>query len=477
MQNEIDSKKQELLRRLPKVDRMLDIIHASDEKPEVPRRVVTGCIRNVVDDLRNEILLDASGVDKEDVSEPVVSGLVRQCIRRAMRHKLVRTVNATGVVVHTNLGRSLLSARAAETVTEIATHYSNLEYNLAEGKRGSRYQAVEDIICEISGAEAALAVNNNAGAVLLCLDTVARGTSVIVSRGELVEIGGSFRVPDVMAKSGCTLKGVGTTNRTHLKDYEGAITNETGMLLKVHTSNYAVVGFTKAVSLAELVELGGRYHIPVMEDLGSGTFIDFANYGMLREPTVQESVAAGVDLVTFSGDKLLGGPQAGIILGKKEMIDRIKTNPLTRALRLDKMTLAALESTMRLYRDEAGAIETIPTLRMLMSSYEEIGIRAGEMADRLAAVGNSRLSVSLLDRASKTGGGSLPLLDLPSRCVVVEIEGMSADTVEKRMRAHEPPIIGRIDGDRFIMDMRTVQPEDQEVIEQAVVQLLEKDEP
>ena len=296
------------------------------------------------------------------------------------------------------------AGRGAEK-SQIAGRYSNLEYDLGAGRRGSRYSSVEDILCEISGAEAGMVVNNNAAAVLLCLETLARGKEVIVSRGELVEIGGSFRVPDVMAKSGGILKEVGTTNRTHLHDYENALDENTALMLKVHRSNYSVIGFTAEVSLKELVELGTKHGLPVMEDLGSGTFIDFSKYGLVKEPTVQESVTAGVDVVTFSGDKLLGGPQAGIIVGKKQIVDQIKKNPLARALRIDKMTLAALETTLRLYRDEDQAVGLIPTLRMLTMDSIELANRASRLADDLNAIGGSRLEINLVELSSKAGGG------------------------------------------------------------------------
>jgi L-seryl-tRNA(Ser) seleniumtransferase len=295
-------------------------------------------------------------------SQETILAQVLERVAQAMAHNLKPVVNATGIVVHTNLGRSLLAPAVLANLVEIASCYSNLEFDLVAGRRGSRYTAVEDVLCEISGAEAAMVVNNNAGAVLLCLETLARGRKVIVSRGELVEIGGAFRIPDVMARSGGILCEVGTTNRTHLRDYAGAIDEQTALLLKVHKSNYSIVGFSAEVSLPELAALGARHGLPVMEDLGSGTFIDFSQYGLAKEPTVQESVAAGADVVTFSGDKLLGGPQAGLIVGRRAIIARIRTNPITRALRIDKMTLAALESTLRLYRDPRRAVAAIPTL-------------------------------------------------------------------------------------------------------------------
>ena len=361
----VNEDQQRLLRTLPGVDYLLELTQADPFFKTVPNSVVTRSIRLVVAELRKSILDDSQNTAGKSLSDETIIQKVRERAEHAIHPNLVTTINATGVVIHTNLGRSPLSPDAVENLLTIAKKYSNLEFDLTKGMRGSRYSCIEEILCEISGAEAAMAVNNNAGAVLLCLDTIAKGKKVIVSRGELIEIGGSFRIPDIMAKSGGILKEVGTTNRTHLKDYKNAIEDNTGLLLKVHTSNYSVVGFSAAVTLKELVALGKTHHIPVMEDLGSGTFIDFSKYGMIKEPTIQESVATGVDVVTFSGDKLLGGPQAGIILGKKDMLHTIKKNPLTRALRIDKLTLAALESTVSAYRDENRAIETIPTLKML----------------------------------------------------------------------------------------------------------------
>ena len=349
---QIKPSQQALLRKLPGVDHLQALTARDTFFNDIPSAVVVTAIRRVIDIKRQAILNNKPSINDKSVSDSHLIDAVKQAVQVAMTPNLRKTINATGVVVHTNLGRSLLASEAVERLITIASRYSNLEYDLSAGKRGSRYSNVEELICEISGAEAAMVVNNNAGAVLLCLETIARNKEVIVSRGELVEIGGSFRVPDVMAKSGGMLKEVGTTNRTHLKDYEDAIGRKTGLLLKVHTSNYSVVGFTAEVSLRELVELGAAHQVPVMEDLGSGTFINFSEYGLLKEPTVQESVTAGADVITFSGDKLLGGPQAGIIVGKNEVVNQIKKNPIARALRIDKLTLAALESTLRLYRDE-----------------------------------------------------------------------------------------------------------------------------
>jgi len=470
----LDQKQQTLLRKLPGVDRILEMIKTDPFFEDIPQSVLVNSIRATIENQRSRILQNDPGMSEDSLAEPGMLEEVKGGVTKAMAPNLRRVVNATGVVVHTNLGRSLLAEEADEMLSLIAGRYSNLEYNLEIGKRGSRYSSVEDILCEISGAEAAMVVNNNAGAVLLCLETMAKNKTVIVSRGELVEIGGSFRIPDVMAKSGGILKEVGTTNRTHLRDYESAIDEQTGLLLKVHRSNYSVVGFTAELSLQQLVDLGAKYNIPVMEDLGSGTFIDFSKYGLMKEPTVQESVATGADVITFSGDKLLGGPQAGVVVGKTGIVDEIKRNPLTRALRIDKLTLSALESTLRLYRDEAKAIRSIPTLRMLTISSQEIEEKAKQLATRLQAIDKTRIDAQVLQRSSKAGGGALPLLNLPSQCVGINIQGCSANKLERQLRDNDPPIIGRIEEDKFIMDLRTIQEEEISMIETAFTSILKR---
>jgi L-seryl-tRNA(Ser) seleniumtransferase len=470
----LDQNQQTLLKMLPGVDHLIEQAKAEKLFDEIPQNVVVDSIRKIVDSRRSAILSKDPQTTPESLADTSFMEDIKKAVKRVMRLNLRRVINASGIVVHTNLGRSLLAAQAQENLAVIASRYSNLEYDLTAGKRGSRYSSVEDVICEISGAEAAMVVNNNAGAVLLCLETMAKNKAVIVSRGELVEIGGSFRIPDVMAKSGGILKEVGTTNRTHLRDYEGAIEENTGLLLKVHRSNYSVVGFTAEVSLPDLVALGAKYKIPVMEDLGSGTFIDFSKYGLQKEPTVQESVAKGLDVITFSGDKLLGGPQAGIIVGKKRIVDTIKQNPLTRALRIDKLTLAALESTLRLYRDEKKAIRLIPTLRMLTMPMAEIEEKAEELAANLRKNNDARLQVQLIERSSKAGGGALPLLQIPSKCVAVVIKGISTAALERYLRANEPPIIGRIEEDCFVIDLRTVQKDELPIIQNAFENFLQR---
>ncbi len=471
MTTKISDQQQELLRQLPSVDSLLTSAAQAPAGRQFPKSILVRAVRETVDAQRRRILATADGGNPVRTSE---ERLLEQTLHHAARlqeYNLKRVINATGIVIHTNLGRSCLAPQAIEHVVAAAGRYSNLEFDLAAGKRGSRYAIVEALICELTGAQAAMMVNNNAGAVLLCLDTLASGLEVIISRGELVEIGGSFRIPDVMAKSGAVLKEVGTTNRTHLRDYEQSIGSETGLLLKVHTSNYAIQGFTSDVPLNELVALGARFNLPVMEDLGSGSLLCLTDPGLGSEPTVQKSVETGADVITFSGDKLLGGPQAGIIVGKKQMIDRVKANPLTRALRIDKLTLAAMEATLQLYRDDTTALE-IPTLRMLTMAPSEVEAKANALMQQLDALRQSRLSIELLDMPSKAGGGSLPLLELPSRCVGIRIDGVSVNSIERALRGGRPPIIARIENDLFIMDPRTLQVDEIEIVANAVNHLI-----
>ncbi len=477
---QIDSKQQQLLRMLPGVDRIMEHCRQENAVKDTPKSVLLAAARAVVTDMRKDILDKNQRITEDELFEPYILQRVKKHVKKSMTFNLKQVINATGVVVHTNLGRSILAPDAIENMIAVSSRYSNLEFDLSKGERGSRYSAVEDILCEISGAEAGMVVNNNAGAVLLCLETIVDANpdrkEVLISRGELVEIGGSFRIPDVMAKSGGILKEVGANNRTHLKDYRNAINDKTALLLKVHTSNYSIVGFTSSVLLSELVELSCESDLVTMEDLGSGSFIDFSQYGMRKEPTVQEAVATGVDVVTFSGDKLLGGPQAGIILGKKTLLDKIKKNPLTRALRIDKLTLAALETTLRYYRDPEKACELLPTLNMLTIPYHAIAAKVQQLAELLETIDNPFLEIQLLDRSSRAGGGSLPLQNIPSRCIGIKAEGLSANYIENYLRKYAPPIIGRIESDLFMMDLRTVQQDELNIIQTAFTDMLKEAE-
>lgn len=452
------SLREQLLRKIPSVDEILSRSEIADLLKTHPRAVVVAAIRNGLARLRSEILNKEKLSDLEDglFSFEHLNPLFQREIELQIQPQLRRVINATGVVIHTNLGRSPLHPSALQHMMDVARNYSNLEYDLDLGERGSRYSHVEGILCRLSGAESAMVVNNNAGAVLLALNTLAEVKEVIVSRGELVEIGGAFRIPDVMKRSGALLREVGTTNRTYISDYQKAIGPQTALLLKVHTSNFRVMGFTSDTSLQELVQLGRQHHLPVMNDLGSGCFLDLTQYGLEKEPTVQEAIKTDVDVVTFSGDKLLGGPQAGIILGKKNFLDQIKINPLTRALRIDKLTLAALESTLLLYLDEERAMEEIPTLQMLKVNLSILKKRGRRLLKRLSETIKKRTEIALRKDISQVGGGALPLQELPTIVLALKPIDFSVNSLEESLRKVEPPIISRISKDELILDMRTV---------------------
>ncbi len=480
----------ELLRQLPAVDQLLGRPEVEQLLSEHPRSIVVEKVRAVVDGARQGLLARVSQAGAPGAGEEVpgtgkdregelpwwkelleVSALtakVRAEVLEAGKRHLRPVINATGVVLHTNLGRAVLGQAALEAVQDVARGYSNLELDLVSGDRGSRYSHVEDLLRRLTGAEAAMVVNNNAAAVLLALSTMASGREVVVSRGQLVEIGGAFRVPDVMAQSGCILKEVGTTNKTHLRDYNQAVNEQTGLFLKVHTSNYRVVGFTREVSLAELVELGSKLGIPVMDDLGSGFLVDLKKYGIGDEPTVQASIAAGADVVTFSGDKLLGGTQAGIIAGKGRYIQAMKKHPLTRAVRIDKLSLAALEATLREYLDESRAVTNIPTLRMLTMPLEELDSRARELAERVKAFVAEAAVVEVADDYSQVGGGAMPLTMLATKVVKIKPLASPVQAWARLLRQGEPAVVVRIQDDRLILDPRTLMAGEMELVAEAL---------
>ncbi len=443
----------EALSKLPSVDECLKSSYGLEWLESFQRRTIIRSIREVIDLKRKEIL---NGNDP-DVTIEAISGNIETTIKEHSSYKLKPLINATGVVIHTNLGRSILPQKAIENVMATAGSYSNLEYEVSKGKRGKRYSHIKDIITELTGAEDAVVVNNNAAAVLICLDTFARNREVIVSRGELVEIGGSFRVPEVMKSSGAILREVGTTNKTHPADYENAVCGNTALLLKIHQSNYKVIGFTKEVTMEELVKVGRGFKIPVVADLGSGSVIGLEKYGVQGEPTVQEIIKAGVDLVTFSGDKLLGGPQAGIIAGKRELVEKIQQNPMLRAMRIDKMTFAALEAVFMLYLDEEEAVREIPTVRMLTESSDAIKKRARRILNALKKVISDHAKLEILPDQSRAGGGSLPETDFPTFVVSIKPFNISVNALEKRLRQGDPPLISRIQDDLLLIDARTVQ--------------------
>ncbi|MGR0480352.1 MAG: L-seryl-tRNA(Sec) selenium transferase [Candidatus Electronema sp. V4] len=463
----------DLLRRIPAVDDCLLTILRDESFAEIPAGLLKKGIRVVLEAQRQEIL-SGKEIAADALALPVLLSQIKAAILALNQPRFRRVINATGVIIHTNLGRSVLPESAALVLAQAAVNYSNLEFDLAAGKRGSRYALVEELLCELSGAEAALVVNNNAAAVLIALDTLAKGKEAIVSRGQLVEIGGSFRIPEVMARSGAKLVEVGATNRTHLKDYQQAINAETGLLLKVHTSNYRIIGFTSAVSNEELVQLGHEHNLPVMEDLGSGCLVDLSPFGLEKEPTVQEVVASGVDVVTFSGDKLLGGPQAGIILGKREIIDQIKKNPLNRALRIDKFTLAGLEAVLRLYRDPKTVCARIPTLQMISAPLALVGQRAEQLVALLQERISKFCAVRMVDTLAQVGGGAMPEQHLVSRGVELRPSFMRVSRLEKELRSLAVPVIGRIEDDRLLLDMRTVREDELILIAEGLEQIFQR---
>ena len=464
--------KKDLYRKLPSVDELLHQPEIATLIAKEGRAAVTESAREVLETLRQEIAsvaLDAAAV------ELAVGGLTAavECrLRQSLAPSLRPVINATGVVLHTNLGRAPLAEAALERICEVAGVYSNLEFDVASGERGKRDVHVERLTARLLNQEglsgiATVVVNNNAAAVLLSLNTLAEGGEVIVSRGELVEIGGSFRIPDVMAKSGAVLREVGTTNRTRLADYEKAINERTRLLLRVHRSNFQIVGFTEQPSLDDLVGLARKHKLRILEDLGSGAMIELRSVGVSGEPSVWDSLRAGVDVVTYSGDKLLGGPQAGLISGQSETVSRIRSNPLFRALRVDKLTYAALEATLLAYvRQDHNAI---PAVRMMRLSTEEIGRRARALADTLRARASS-LEVTMIEGASVIGGGAAPGAALGTVLLAVTCQGLSADELAARLRVQQPPIVARVEQGRVLLDLRTVFPEQDAIIQNALGQ-------
>jgi L-seryl-tRNA(Ser) seleniumtransferase len=455
--------KQKLLSGLPSVDELLKSPSGLHWLAGFPRRIVVEAVRTVVAARREAILGGAAA----DLSLEAIDGDIQEQLRILSSFSLRRVINATGIVIHTNLGRSVLSERILGNVVNAAGGYSNLEYDLAAGGRGQRHTHTQRLLSEITGAEDALIVNNNAAAVLLCLNTLAKGREVIVSRGELVEIGGSFRVPDVMSASGACLREVGTTNKTHPHDYAKAVNENTALLLKVHQSNYRIVGFTKDVKIGEVLDLGRQHDLPVMYDLGSGCLIDLRPYGIHDEPSVPELVKTGVDILTFSGDKLLGGPQGGIIVGRKKYLEKIRKNPLARAVRVDKFTIAAFEATLMEYLDPDNAKRAIPTLQMLLQSPDEVRARARKIASGLRRlIGQEKIEV--VRDASKAGGGSLPEAEFETFAVSLKPAALSVNELDEQLRKCSPPVIARIRGNALLLDARTIRNHEVQTLVKAV---------
>ncbi|QQK08687.1 L-seryl-tRNA(Sec) selenium transferase [Miniphocaeibacter halophilus] len=460
--------KNELFRKIPSVEEIL-ILEEINEL-DYPRALKTEAAREVLASIRKKI----ANVRDEELSivaeEININSIIKNIIttlEKEFSSSLKKVINGTGTILHTNLGRSLISESIKDEIWKIASGYSNLEYDLDLGQRGSRYSHVTKIIKLLLNVEDVLVVNNNAAAVLLVLSTFAKDEEVIVSRGELVEVGGAFRIPSVMAMSGAKLVEVGSTNKTRISDYEEAITENTKLLMKVHTSNYKMIGFTEAVSNKELKKLGEKYDLPVVEDLGSGVYFDLEEFGLKHEPTIRESINSGIDLVTFSGDKLLGGPQAGVIVGKKEYIDKMKKNQLLRALRVDKITLASLEATLKLYFDEEKAKKEIPAMRMISYTVEELE----EKAKRLKSIIEEKevnVELEIKDEFSTVGGGSMPGEEFPTKVLTISSEKYSVSKIEEKLRLSKNHIIGRVKDNNYMLDLRTIQNSEFEIIAEEI---------
>ncbi len=442
------------LRNIPSVSALLEMPEISKFYASYPRALVVSTIREVLDDLRESV--ERSDNSDTDLSPSAILPLIKGKLLARGKLPISRVINATGVLIHTGLGRTPLAAEAIKEIEETAGGYCSLEVDVSTGKRSSRTAHIEALVVALTGAEAAMVVNNNAAAVLLGLDTLAGGKEVIISRSQQVEIGGSFRMPEVMAKSGAKMVEVGTTNRTYISDYRGAITLDTTLLLNVHSSNYRIVGFTAEAKIEELVQLGREFEIPVMYDLGSGALFDLKQYGLPHEPTVEESVRAGIDITTFSTDKLLGGPQGGVIVGKKRFVDLMKQNPLARALRVDKLTIAALEATLKLYADKEAVAQRLPILKMLTRTLEDIERESKQFIKELSSRSGGKIAATLEDGSSAVGGGSLPGEAIPTKLIAISAKKPSAQELSDRLRQNVPPIFARIVDDRVLLDLRTV---------------------
>lgn len=437
-----------LLSRLPAVDLLLH----TPPLDTASHALAVSAARRVLDEAR-QTLLSGRAID---ISAGALAKKARDLLCLDQQPALQPVLNLTGTILHTNLGRALLAPSARSAALNAASKACNLEFDLDTGSRGHRDSLAEEVLCRLTGCEAATVVNNNAGAVLIVLAALAAGREAIVSRGELVEIGGSFRIPDVMSQSGVRLVEVGSTNKTKVSDYRRALSPETALLLKVHTSNYRILGFTESVATADLCRLGAEHGIPVVEDLGSGMLIDLSEYGLPKEPTVTETLRAGVDLVTFSGDKLLGGPQAGIIAGRRDAVEKVRRHPLMRALRCDKMTLAALEATLRLYLDPQQALAEIPTLQRIALRPDELLQRCRRLKRRISRICGAALSVEIVSEGSAIGGGALPLTELPGYALALTFANTGINAAAAALRQGDPPVIGRIRDDRLILNPRTL---------------------
>ncbi|MCG8607625.1 L-seryl-tRNA(Sec) selenium transferase [bacterium] len=461
------------LSKIPSVNKIIESPTIERLIAEYSRELVVGMIQEAVTAYRKELGRTTSNIDdrQEDILHHLVV-TVETRIRDFVKPSLRRVVNGTGIILHTGLGRAPLMKQARSRVTEMLEGYCSLELDLESGERGNRITHVEEMLCRLTGAEAACVVNNNAAAVLLVLNSLAFAREVIVSRGQLIEIGGSFRMPDVMAKSGVKMVEVGTTNRTHLNDYARAISTGTGLLCTVHTSNFRVKGFTKEVATPNLVALARKHSLPFFQDLGGGVLVDLRKLGLPHEPVVSDSIKQGVDVVSFSGDKVLGGPQSGIIVGKRKRLDEIKSNPLMRAVRCDKLTYAALEPTLSVYFQETDLLTSNQVLRMFLEPTELLNERADRIVQRINASASSRYDIHIEDSWIQAGSGALPLENLPSRAIVLRPKSVNTEQVARKFRMHDPPIVGYIRDDRLYLDLKTISPDQDNIVVDAINQVV-----
>lgn len=461
------------LRAITPMNEILDHVEVAGLVEDIGRAVLSDTITHVIDDYRKQLLTDNSFaatmalLNRQEITLYFIEKVKYQIVKQ-QNSSLKKLINATGIVLHTNLGRAPLPSQATDLINEVNEGYSNLEFDLETGSRGSRHAHIEPLITRLTGAESAMVVNNNAAAVFISLNTLAKQKEVIISRGQLVEIGGSFRIPDIIASSGCCMIEVGTTNKTKEHDYARVISENTALLLKVHTSNYKISGFTEEVPLQDLVQLGRDKNVLVMEDLGSGCLYDLTKIGLPHEPTVQEVISSGVDLVTFSGDKLLGGPQIGIIAGKKALIDQIKKNPFARIVRCDKSSIAALAAVLNIYMNPETAACQIPALKMLALKEEDLYLRAQELERQLLASLSARCQTEIVDVDDETGGGSLPDVLLNGKAVSLTIDGLSANQLQELLRKGSIPIICRIYRDKVLLNVRTISEMEFPLITQAL---------
>lgn len=469
------SGRQDLLRTLPAIDRVLREEPLQVLASQLPQEILSHAVQELIASLRQEILKTGENISPERLLPASIAAVAAAKCREFLQPSLRKVINATGTLLHTNLGRAPLSPQSLRAINDVAAGYSNLEFELDSGCRGERFSHVESLLKQLTGAEAALVVNNNSGAVLLALTALGKGREAVVSRGELVEIGGAFRIPEVMEAGGVILREVGASNRTHLRDYQQAISENTAILLKVHTSNYRIVGFTKEVPARELLPLAREHNLILMEDLGSGLLLDLSGYGLEREPTVPEVVKAGVDVITFSGDKLLGGPQAGLIVGREDLIKKIRKHPLARALRIDKLTLAALESTLRLYLQPQQALQELPVLSMFAADPKQQKQRCQHLYDRLKAEPLDA-EITLIEDISRVGGGAMPLTELSDWAVEINPLVKRTADLAKQLRAFSPAVVTRVQNDRLLVNLRAVFAAEEALLTQILITVLKKED-